>query len=117
MTTSLTSTSPLPHRMAHALAARNIRGKALAWRIADALSRVPGDEVRVGGARLRVDHQRTLDEQIYRGLFEVGELALLRRLLRRGDNCVDVGANVGLYSLLCSSISVTGTVLAFEPSA
>jgi FkbM family methyltransferase len=51
------------------------------------------------------------------GCFEPNELYLLSRLLGPGDTFVDVGANIGLYSLAAARIVGTGgRVLAFEPS-
>lgn len=48
--------------------------------------------------------------------FEFEELAFVRALLRRGDFVLDVGANVGVYSLLSSDyIGHQGKVYAFEP--
>lgn len=53
---------------------------------------------------------------ILRGQHEGPELALLLRLVRDGDHVVDVGANVGLYSLhLSRAVGPTGRVLAVEP--
>jgi len=44
------------------------------------------------------------------------EMHFMRRYLRSGDNVLDVGANIGVYSLLAASlVGSTGRVLAFEP--
>lgn len=44
------------------------------------------------------------------------EMQFMRRYLRPGDNFLDVGANIGVYTLLAvSKIGSTGRVLAFEP--
>ncbi len=52
-----------------------------------------------------------------RGLMGAAENRLYRHLLRPGMNAADVGANVGLYSHLFSSlVGPTGTVTAFEPA-
>ena len=48
--------------------------------------------------------------------YEVAETAFLRRVLKPGDNFVDVGANVGWYTLLASTIlGPDGHVHSFEP--
>lgn len=48
---------------------------------------------------------------------ERSELEILRRLTRRGDVFVDIGANVGLYTRLAESwVGPEGHVLAFEPN-
>lgn len=41
------------------------------------------------------------------------ELSVLRRLLRRGDRFIDVGANIGVYSLIAAECGAE--VIAFEP--
>ncbi len=44
------------------------------------------------------------------------EMHLIRRLLRPGDGFLDVGANVGVYSVLAwTLIRPSGRILAFEP--
>lgn len=51
------------------------------------------------------------------GVYEPSTTAVLRRLLGEGDTFVDVGANVGLFSMIGSrSVGRTGCVVAFEPS-
>lgn len=52
----------------------------------------------------------------YNGWPEPGEMGFLARLLRPGDTFADVGANVGLFSLLAAAIvGPSGRVEAFEP--
>ena len=44
------------------------------------------------------------------------EMLFMRRYLRSGDSVLDIGANIGVYTLLAASeIGPTGQVLAFEP--
>jgi FkbM family methyltransferase len=51
------------------------------------------------------------------GLYEPNEFCLLSKVLEPGMTFVDVGANMGLYSLYAASrVSATGRVLAIEPS-
>ncbi|MEM6583595.1 MAG: FkbM family methyltransferase [Pseudomonadota bacterium] len=53
-----------------------------------------------------------------RGIWEPQETHFLLATLRPGDVFVDVGANIGYFSLLASQqVGVDGTVLAFEPEA
>lgn len=53
---------------------------------------------------------------IYFGWFERSEQAFLRAFLRAQDVFVDVGANIGLFSMIASRlVGDTGTVHAFEP--
>lgn len=51
------------------------------------------------------------------GCFEPNEMAFLRSVLKPGMTFVDVGANVGLYTILASRLTgSSGRVVAFEPS-
>lgn len=53
----------------------------------------------------------------FSGLPDYREMQFMRRYLRPGDCFVDVGANVGVYTLLAASIvGARGTVHAFEPA-
>jgi FkbM family methyltransferase len=68
------------------------------------------------GLHLRLD----LDDYIQRGIFyeawETPELAFARAILRHGDIMFDVGANVGIFTLVgASAVGPTGQVHAFEP--
>lgn len=75
-------------------------------------------EINVWDRRMRAP---SLDRLLALGLHWLGwmgndEAALLRKLVRPGMNVVDVGANIGLYSLLLSRlVERSGSVLAFEP--
>ena len=53
----------------------------------------------------------------HNGCYEPNTLKLVRALLRPGDCFVDVGANVGQFSLAAAAlVGDTGRVLAFEPN-
>jgi FkbM family methyltransferase len=53
----------------------------------------------------------------FQRLFEQTELALVSAFLKPGMNVVDVGANIGLYSILAAKrLGPGGNVWAFEPS-
>ncbi len=51
---------------------------------------------------------------IYYGLHEFEEMGFLIHLLRPGDLFVDVGANIGSYTILAASVR-KAEVIAFEP--
>ncbi len=55
--------------------------------------------------------QRTM----YLGLFEPAETRLVRELLSPGDVFIDIGAHIGWYATIASSLVRKGTVVAFEP--
>jgi len=49
------------------------------------------------------------------GDFEKDETALIGHLIREKDICMDIGANIGYYTLLMASKAKKGKVHAFEP--
>ena len=74
-------------------------------------------DVRLFGATLALDLSDFMQREIYLGLFEPQETALVRSYLAPGMTVVDVGANIGYYVLLAASrVGSAGHVLAFEPS-
>lgn len=69
----------------------------------------------IGGQRLAIRRGMTgATGNIYAGLHEYFDMALVLHLLRPGDLFFDVGANVGSYSVLASGICGVRT-WAFEP--
>jgi FkbM family methyltransferase len=74
-------------------------------------------EITVGGARLRLDLAESLQRDLYYGLCDAFERKLLLRFLRRGGDFVDVGANIGLYTVtIARALRGRGRVLAIEPN-
>lgn len=67
------------------------------------------------GHSVRIDAQDTL--RILSGRpFDPAEMSLLANLLRPGDVAIDVGANIGIYTLaMARQVGPTGKVFAFEP--
>jgi FkbM family methyltransferase len=68
------------------------------------------------GMLIRLDPQDFVDRFIYFwNMWEPNETKLVGRLLNRGGTFVDVGANIGYFSLLASKIvGSTGSVIAVE---
>jgi FkbM family methyltransferase len=85
------------------------------WQIGSRL--VPGAIVYdwVNGSRFFVNTGETgITGNIYTGLHDFSDMAFLIHVLRREDLFVDVGANVGSYTILaCSAVGSRG--YAFEP--
>jgi FkbM family methyltransferase len=53
----------------------------------------------------------------FSGLPEYASMQFVSRYLRPGDNCIDVGAHIGMYALLMSTVvGAGGRVEAFEPN-
>ncbi|MEV6846584.1 FkbM family methyltransferase [Actinoplanes sp. NPDC051411] len=71
-----------------------------------------------GGARMALDTKDIVQRYLYQfGVWEPSLTAWLTRVLRPGDVFVDVGANVGYFSLLAAPIvGHTGSVVAIECS-
>jgi FkbM family methyltransferase len=78
----------------------------------------PFDVVEVGTElRMELDMRSLAQRAIAYRLSDETELALVRTLLRPGDVAIDVGANVGLYSLVAAlAVRPGGTVYALEPN-
>jgi FkbM family methyltransferase len=54
---------------------------------------------------------------ILRGNFELAERKFVRSILKEGDVFIDIGANIGLFSVLAATkVGHSGKVLAFEPT-
>ena len=71
------------------------------------------------GRRFRIPaHDPDYAAAFFHGEYEHAESSVVRALLRRGDFAIDVGANLGWYSILMSaSVRPNGAVWAFEPVA
>jgi len=53
---------------------------------------------------------------IARGLYEASELAFMQRYVKRGQTVLDIGANVGFFSVsMADHVGPQGRVYAFEP--
>lgn len=87
-----------------------------AWQVWERTVRRPWNVELVEGLRIRCHpHSPIASAVLYYGLADPVEMRFLLDFLRAGDGFVDVGANVGVYSLLACSIPGV-EVLALEPS-
>lgn len=93
----------------------NFKGKA---RLLHNLCPREGErETEIFGYRVKLDRSDYIQRSIYLGTFEPLESAYVKNYLKEGMTFVDVGANVGYYTLLAASlVGRNGHVIAFEPS-
>lgn len=80
----------------------------------------PGRQVAIthylGDLNLSIDTTYPMERKTLSGLYEAATLAVIRRFVRPGAMCLDVGANVGLVTLaLAKQVGSTGYVYAVEP--
>jgi FkbM family methyltransferase len=69
------------------------------------------------GSWLRVNMDVPYERCVWLQMEEWDELVYLRRKLRKGDIFLDVGANIGLWTLVAASaVGPEGAVLSFEPN-
>lgn len=69
------------------------------------------------GVRIRLHFDSELSRLIYVNDFERTDREFLKAYLKPGDLFVDIGANIGLFSLLAAKlVGPSGNVYAFEPT-
>ena len=70
------------------------------------------------GIRMRLFFESKMCKLIYFDDFEKAEQRFINKFLRPGDIFVDVGANIGLFTLIAAKlVGKRGHVYAFEPSS
>jgi len=85
------------------------------WQIRSRLHPGPIVYEWIGGVRFHVQRSEyALTGNIYTGLYEFHEMAFLLHILRPEDLYIDIGANVGSYTLLACGVAGARGV-AFEP--
>lgn len=69
------------------------------------------------GIMLNIDRDQCIDTKVMHDRFELESIELIKRIVKPGWTCCDVGANIGVLSLLMAKqTGSTGRVYAFEPS-
>jgi FkbM family methyltransferase len=85
------------------------------WQVGSRMLKEPVVMPFVGPARLLVSKgMHAATGNLYTGLHEFPEMAFLLHLLRPGDVFLDVGANIGSYTVLAAAV-VGAKCVAFEP--
>jgi len=79
------------------------------------IRRLKSDYAEVQGHKMFLDPQDTLDLSL-NGIYEPLETELVKREVRTGDIVLDLGANIGYFTLIFAKIvGEEGRVYAFEP--
>lgn len=92
-------------------------GKTLGWQVEKRMRNVPRDQPFYGFVlRCYPDSQSASNVMYFTERYDPDEMGFMEAYLRPGDWFVDVGANIGTYSLLARSlVGPTGRVDGFEP--
>ncbi len=63
-----------------------------------------------------IDFKDDIQKYVYLNLYENREADILKKYIKPGDYCIDIGANIGYYSLhMAKAVGAMGKVFAFEP--
>jgi FkbM family methyltransferase len=94
----------------------NSLGRLASWQLKSRLVSAPIEVSFVDDTKLLVSHGQTgATGNVYTGLHELSEMGFVLHFLRPGELFVDVGSNVGSYTILAGAAGAS--VIAFEPGA
>jgi FkbM family methyltransferase len=105
---------PVRHRLLSIGRPVLFRGKV---RLTDSLTPRSGThDANLFGYNVKLDLGNFIDRMMYMGCYEALNTYRFRRILREGMTVVDVGANIGYFTLLAAScVGPKGRVVAVEP--
>jgi FkbM family methyltransferase len=93
----------------HPIARRDLTGtvlRFLRWQIGTRLLEMPVVFSWIGNTSLVIERSMTgATMNVYCGLHEAADMAFVLHLLRPGDHFLDIGANVGTYTILASGVA------------
>ena len=90
-------------------------GRFIRWQIGVRVLRMPVVIPWIGGTKLAVEKgMNAATMNYYCKLFEAVDMTLLLHVLRPGDMFLDIGANVGTFTVLASGVAHAATI-ALEP--
>lgn len=70
-----------------------------------------------GQLKYNIDFTDKIQEMVYLGTYERQEIRLLEKYVKKGWICLDIGANIGFYTLTLSKlVGEDGKIYAIEPS-
>jgi FkbM family methyltransferase len=80
------------------------------------LKKIFKDSFRLGGYKIKLDLDESIQRSIFMGMFEPEETIWVKHLVKPGNTFVDIGSNIGYYSFIASAIvGDTGKVFSIEP--
>ncbi|MDF5714040.1 MAG: FkbM family methyltransferase, partial [Rhizonema sp. NSF051] len=89
--------------------------KFIGWQLYKRLSQLSLDIQLLSQVKIRCyPDSRSAAAVLYCGLYEYDEMNFLLRYLRDEDSFLDVGANVGVYTLIAATIIKNGSIYSFE---
>lgn len=89
--------------------------KFIGWQLYKRLVNQHLDIQFIPGIKLRCyPDSRSASAALYCGLYDYAEMTFLSRYLRPEDTFIDVGANIGVYTLLAASIIKSGSIHSIE---
>lgn len=95
---------------------KNFKGKLLISGFLDR-SKFLNGTYKCGGVKYEIDFKDQIQEMIYLGTYERDDLAFLKNYIQKDWICLDIGANVGFYTLnLSKLVGEKGRIYAIEPS-
>lgn len=81
------------------------------------IAKIKKDSAMVDGHQMQLDAHDSLNLSID-GVYEVEQTNYIKSILKSGDQVLDIGANIGYYSLIIAKkIGPNGKVYCFEPDA
>ncbi|MBD2292363.1 FkbM family methyltransferase [Anabaena sphaerica FACHB-251] len=89
--------------------------KFVSWQLYKRLTQKYIDIQLVNNIKIRCHtDSRSAAAALYCGLYDYHDMNFLLRYLRAEDSFLDIGANIGIYTLLAASIIKNGTIYSFE---
>jgi FkbM family methyltransferase len=107
----------LNHPLNRSITHKNILKKLWRWYIINGISNKEVSIPFVNKTKLLLKRKVSGREYYFYTLPEFHDMLLVARLMRGNSNLIDVGANIGSYSVIAASSYAESAIVAFEPSS